>query len=202
MKKKDICPGPPGNCRTWCLRTAVDSHASAIRGVRRATATFVGGVMTVTVDNTVYRGSGSCNAFAKRARRSRLSASRRHPLGGTKEWFPLRLHSARLELASTVLTLVFMIAGWIGHHAVGFSDPRPTSFKLLPISRATFLRPSRPPVLAGKDHRRRSVDGACRTGAAVVDHPFEGAMLLFSSRCRACCKPAASNGCVGPFIRS
>jgi len=40
-----------------------------------------------------------------------------------KNGFPYWLHSARLELASTVLTLVFMIAGWIGHHAVGFSDP-------------------------------------------------------------------------------
>ncbi|HEY5753602.1 MAG TPA: heavy metal translocating P-type ATPase [Chthoniobacterales bacterium] len=158
----------------------LERKAQNIPGVRRATATFVGGVMSVTFDNAVL----TSDQVVQRVRQTGApvtaiqvpAAMPRVP----EKWAARWMDRARLEPAFTVLTLVFMAAGWISHHTEGFSHPLANFFYVLAYFTGGFYG-----VQAGfRSLRERTIDVdllmvLAALGAAVVDHPFEGAMLLF-----------------------
>ena len=158
----------------------LERKAQSIPGVRRATATFVGGVMTVTFDNAVL----SPDQVVQRVRQTGAPVT---PFSippavprSSKEQFVYWLHSARSEVAFTVLTFLFMMLGWIGHHTDGFSHPLANLFYVLAYFAGCFHGVQ----AAFRSLRERTIDVdllmvLAALGAAVIDYPFEGAMLLF-----------------------
>ena len=96
-------------CEACALK--LERKAQRIQGVRRARATFIGGVMSVTFDNAqlspeqlighVRRTGAPVTPFT-------VPRELPHNIG---EW--LQYHSGRIEAACTVLTFIFMIAGWL-----------------------------------------------------------------------------------------
>lgn len=92
----------------------------------------------------------------------------------------LSLGQIPLEVILTLLTFVFMVAGWIGHHTDGFPHPLANFFYVL-----AYLAGGYSGVRAGIQSLRRHVIDVdilmvlAALGAAVVDHPLEGSMLLF-----------------------
>jgi Cd2+/Zn2+-exporting ATPase len=86
----------------------------------------------------------------------------------------------RLQILCTALTLLFMLGGWAGHYAPGFPHPWANFLYVLAYAAGGAFG-----VQAGiRSLRERRIDVdvlmvLAALGAAVVDHPFEGAMLLF-----------------------
>lgn len=153
-----------------------ERKAQKIRGVRRATATFIGGVMTVTFDNTLITPSEVVERVRGIGAPVSLFSVSDRPSEGFRYW----LYSTQLEAIFTVLTLVFMVTGWLGHHASGFPHFLANFFYILAYLTGGFYG-----VQAGiRSLRQKTIDVdilmvLAALGAAIVDHPFEGAMLLF-----------------------
>lgn len=162
-------------CEACALK--LERKAQKIDGVRRARASFVGGVMSVTFDN----GQLSPTQVIDQVRETgapvtpfTIPPELPHNIG---EW--LKFHSARIEAGCTGLTFVFMMAGWfaprigLGHHwASAF-------FTVAYIAGGIFGVKA---ALQSLRHWTIDVDLLmilAALGAAVVGAPFEGAMLLF-----------------------
>lgn len=84
------------------------------------------------------------------------------------------------ESALVVLTLFCMLGGWVGHHWSGFPHPLANFLYLLAYCAGGFsgLRAALDSIREG----RIDIDVLmvlAALGAALIDHPFEGAMLLF-----------------------
>jgi len=156
----------------------IERKAQQIPGIRRARATFLGGVMTVTFDDArlteseVIERVRSTGASVERFKAGAVATPRT-----TQEWLRHWFTGERLEAVFTVLTLVFMIAGWAtstvsGVWSVGFYA-------------AAYLTGGWFGVQAGwQSLRQWTIDVdllmvLAAIGAAVVNAPFEGAMLLF-----------------------
>ncbi len=156
----------------------LEKKAQKINGIRRARATFLGGVMTVTFDDARL-------SEAQVVERIRETGAPVKPYGvepedkpeTLREWLAYWTTGERLEVAFTVLTFLFMIAGW-------------TSAKLGVVWHDVFylgayLTGGYFGVRAGLQSLRQwTIDVdllmvLAALGAAVVDAPFEGAMLLF-----------------------
>ena len=156
----------------------LEKKAQKINGIRRARATFLGGVMTVTFDDARL-------SEAQVVERIRETGAPVKPYGvepedkpeTLREWLAYWTTGERLEVAFTVLTFFFMIAGW-------------TSAKLGVVWHDVFylgayLTGGYFGVRAGLQSLRQwTIDVdllmvLAALGAAVVDAPFEGAMLLF-----------------------
>ncbi len=144
-----------------------------------ARATFVGGMMSVTYDNAQL----SPDQVVERVRDIGAPVT---PFTipptlprGFREWLQYWLHNERLELVFTVLTLVFMIAGWLGPR-MGLGHVGANMFYVFAYLTGGFFG-----VQAGiQSLRERTIDVdllmvLAALGAAVVGAPFEGAMLLF-----------------------
>lgn len=153
-----------------------ERKAQNIHGIRRATATFIGGVMTVTFDNRLI----SPSEVVERVRGTGAPVALFSVSDGTREGGTYWLYSTQLEAIFTVLTLVFMVAGWLGHHASGFPHVLANYFYILAYFTGGFYG-----VQAGiRSLRQKTIDVdilmvLAALGAAIVDHPFEGVMLLF-----------------------
>ena len=156
----------------------LEKKAQKINGIRRARATFLGGVMTVTFDDARL-------SEAQVVERIRETGAPVKPYGvepedkpeTLREWLAYWTTGERLEVAFTILTFFFMIAGW-------------TSAKLGVVWHDVFylgayLTGGYFGVRAGLQSLRQwTIDVdllmvLAALGAAVVDAPFEGAMLLF-----------------------
>ena len=136
--------------------------------------------MTVTFDNAVL----SPDQVVQRVRQTGAPVT---PFSippavprSSKEQFVCWLHSARSEVAFTVLTFLFMMLGWIGHHTDGFSHALANLFYALAYFAGCFHGVQ----AALRSLRERTIDVdllmvLAALGAAVVNAPFEGAMLLF-----------------------
>lgn len=84
------------------------------------------------------------------------------------------------QTAASMVTLIFMLGGWIGHNLTGFPHVLANLlYAIAYFSGGIFgLRAGLKSLYAG----RVDIDVLmilAALGAAVVDHPFEGAMLLF-----------------------
>ena len=156
----------------------LEKKLQKINGIRRARATFLGGVMTVTFDDARL----SEEQVIERARETGApvkpySAEVEHKPETVRAWLAHWTTGDRLERVFTALTLVFMITGW-------------ASAKLGVASHDVFylgayLTGGYFGVRAGLQSLRQwTIDVdllmvLAALGAAVVNAPFEGAMLLF-----------------------
>jgi Cd2+/Zn2+-exporting ATPase len=162
-------------CEACALR--LERKAQKIEGVRRARATFIGGVMSVTFDQAQL----SPDQVIERVRETGAPvtpfAIPRELPRGIWEWF--QYHRAGIEAGCTVLTLVFMVAGWFA-----------TRFGLGQVwANAFFIVAYVTGGIFGVEASLRSLRQwtidvdllmiLAALGAAVVGAPFEGAMLLF-----------------------
>jgi Cd2+/Zn2+-exporting ATPase len=156
----------------------LETKAQKINGIRRARATFLGGVMTVTFDDArlteaqvierVRETGAPVKPFAVEAERVPETV---------REWLRHWTTGERLEVVFTALTLVFMITGWAtARLGVTWHDV----FYL-----GAYLTGGYFGVQAGlRSLRQWTIDVdvlmvLAALGAAVVNAPFEGAMLLF-----------------------
>jgi len=156
----------------------LERKAQKIEGIRRARATFLGGVMTVTFDDARLseaqviervRGTGAP------VKPYKLEVE--HKPANARERLKLWMTGDRLEAVFMVLTFVFMITGWLTARAgVGWYDV---------FYAGAYLFGGYFGVRAGLQSLRQwTIDVdllmvLAALGAAVVNAPFEGAMLLF-----------------------
>ena len=156
----------------------LERKAQKINGIRRARATFLGGLMTVTFDDARL----SEAQVVERVRETGApvkpySVEAEHKPETVREWLAHWTTGERLEVVFTVLTLVFMITGWAtAKLGVAWHDV----FYL-----GAYLTGGYFGVRAGLQSLRQwTIDVdllmvLAALGAAVVNAPFEGAMLLF-----------------------
>ena len=144
-----------------------ERKAEAIPGIRRATATFIGGVMTVTYNDALLTPE---EVFAK----VNATGAKVTPMTAQEEVNWMRMD--RVEAAFMVLCLFFTVAGW----ATGRGTPLSNLFYLLAyVTGGTFG------VLASfQSLRQWTIDVdllmvLAALGAAYVGRPLEGASLLF-----------------------
>ena len=152
-----------------------ERKAEAIPGVRRATATFIGGVMSVSFDDAV---------LSREQVVERVSETGANVTPFTTEPREGWLSEQRLELIFTILCLVFTITGWATHRHDG-SDSRPSGTLSQVFFVLAYLTGGYFGVLASiQSLRERTVDVdllmvLAALGAAYVGAPLEGATLLF-----------------------
>ncbi len=156
----------------------LETKAQRVDGIRRARATFLGGVMAVSFDDARL-------SEAQVVERVRETGARVKPYvveaervpQSVGEWLRHWTTGERLEIVFTALTFVFMIAGLVTQKlGVGWHDV----FYL-----GAYLTGGYFGVQAGwQSLRQWTIDVdllmvLAALGAAVVNAPFEGAMLLF-----------------------
>ena len=156
----------------------LEKKAQKINGIRRARATFLGGVMTVTFDDARL----SETQVIERVRETgapvkpySIEAEQRPET--VRAWLGYWTTGERLEVVFTVLTFVFMITGWAtARLGVAWHDV---------FYVGAYLTGGYFGVRAGiQSLRQWTIDVdllmvLAALGAAVVNAPFEGAMLLF-----------------------
>jgi Zn2+/Cd2+-exporting ATPase len=162
-------------CEACALK--LERKAQKIEGVRRARATFIGGVMSVTFDNAQL----SPDEVVERVRDTGAPVTPffipRETPRNIREWF--QFHSASIEVACTALTFVFMIAGWLAA-CFGLSQLWINAFFTVAYIAGGIFG-----VQASlRSLRQWTIDVdllmvLAALGAAFVGAPFEGAMLLF-----------------------
>ena len=156
----------------------LERKAQKIEGIRRARATFLGGVMTVTFDDARL-------SEAQVIERVRETGAPVQPYSiepdrsptNLREWLAAWATGDRLEAVFMALTFVFMIAGW----AASRFGLRWYPFFYI----AAYVTGGYFGVSAGLQSLRQwTIDVdllmvLAALGAAIVNAPFEGAMLLF-----------------------
>ncbi len=156
----------------------LERKAQKIEGIRRARATFMGGVMTVTFDDARL----SEEQVIERVRETgapvkRYELEKEETPANVREWLVHWTTGDRLEALCMALTFVFMITGWVtAKLGVGWHDV---------FYAGAYLAGGYFGVRAGLQSLRQwTIDVdllmvLAALGAAVVNAPFEGAMLLF-----------------------
>jgi Zn2+/Cd2+-exporting ATPase len=156
---------------------ALERELRGAPGVRRATASYVGGVLSVTYDQAV-------TSPDEISRRVQQLGVRVEPSGSEGATEPVRrpfpwLTAQRLEAIFTAVTLIAMLGGLLAER-MDATPPIATTFYLIAyVTGGVF-------GLKGglESLRNRTIDVdllmiLAAIGAAVVGQPFEGAMLLF-----------------------
>ena len=152
-------------CEACAIR--FEHKAEAIPGVRRATATFIGGVMTVTYNDALLTPE---EVFAK----VNATGAKVSPMTDSEaeSW----MRTDRVEAAFTGLCLLFTVAGWYAGWGTTLSN---VCYLLAYLTGGTFG------VLASiQSLRQWTIDVdllmvLAALGAAYVGAPLEGATLLF-----------------------
>jgi len=156
----------------------LERKAQGIPGIRRARASFLGGVMTVTFDEREL----SESELIERVRRTGAAVKPYAPPSDMPpatlgEWARRWTRGERLEMLFMLLTFVFTLSGWIADRAGA-----PWYWVLFA---GAYLTGGYFGVRAGwQSLRQRTIDidllmVLAAIGAAFVGAPFEGAMLLF-----------------------
>ncbi len=156
----------------------LERKAQQIQGIRRARATFLGGVMTVTFDDAHL----SEAQMLERVRQTGAPVTpyhmeAEHKPASTREWLAYWVTGDRLEALCMGLTFAFMIAGWL---SAGLGVAAQNSFYICAYLAGGYFG-----VRGGLQSLRQwTIDVdllmiLAALGAAVVNAPFEGAMLLF-----------------------
>ena len=162
-------------CEACALK--LERKAQRIQGVRRARATFLGGVMSVTFDNAQLSPEQVIEHVQKTGAPVTPFTIPRELPHNIGEW--LQYYRAGVEAACTALTFVFMIAGLLSPR-VGLGPIWANCFFT-----AAYLAGGIFAVQASlRSLRLWTIDVdllmvLAAVGAAVVRAPFEGAMLLF-----------------------
>ncbi len=156
----------------------LERKAQKIEGIRRARATFLGGVMTVAFDDVRLSESQVIEKVRETGAPVKpYTAEPEHRPSNVSEWLRLWASGDRLEAVCMALTFVFMITGWLtARFGVAWHDV----FYI-----GAYLTGGYFGVRAGLQSLRQwTIDVdllmvLAALGAAVVGAPFEGAMLLF-----------------------
>lgn len=181
-------------CESCAL--ALERRVGQLPGVRRATASFVGGVMSVHFDDT-YISPDDITRHVERfgvdvlPSAAILSAGpieivpqperASSPIDRLRGLLPVqRMTPQLLQAILTVITLLAMIGGWLAERAAGSATSLSTSlFVIAYVAGGAF-------GLKGgiESLKARTIDIdllmiLAALGAAIVGQPFEGAMLLF-----------------------
>ena len=162
-------------CEACALK--LERKAEQIEGVRRARATFIGGVMSVTFDNAQLSPQQVIEQVRETGAPVTPLAIPRDAPHNVGEW--LQYHLAGIEVACTASTFVFMIVGWLAPRT-GFGQAWANAFFV-----AAYIAGGIFGVQAGlRSLRQWTIDVdllmiLAALGAAAVGAPFEGAMLLF-----------------------
>ncbi len=156
----------------------LERKAQMIPGVRRARATFLGGVMTVSFDDAQLSEAEVIQQVRQTGAAVKPYAPEpEHPPDTWAGWIRHWTSGDRLEAVCTGLTLVFMVIGWLTDRA---GSPIHNVFYALAYLSGGYFG-----VQAGLQSLRHwTIDVdllmiLAALGAAVVGAPFEGAMLLF-----------------------
>ena len=184
---KKVAPIASGQFAKCTLRLAgracegcaikLERKAEKIAGVRRATATFIGGVMTINYNGAVL----SEQDVETRVRATGAPVRRIEPdpaIAAARTWQSW-FKGDRLEIVCTAATLVFMILGWALSRSGLPAALSVTSYVFAYLTGGLFG------VQAGwQSLKQRTIDVdllmvLAALGAAFVGAPFEGAMLLF-----------------------
>ncbi len=161
----------------------LEARAQKIPGIRHATATFIGGIMSVTFDEATLPADRVLEEVRKTGAPVRtyelpesLSAAKPATLGQwLKHWFT----GERLEIVFTAATLVFLSAAFIGEKTGMPQFATHVLFFLAYVTGGFFGVQA-----SWQSLRNATIDVdllmvLAALGAAYVDHPLEGAMLLF-----------------------
>ena len=174
------------SCESCAL--ALERQVGQLPGVRRATASFAGGVMSVHYDDALISagditrrvaglGVGVGPSSAALPVEAGLEPTpTTSALTSLREW----LTPQKLQAILTVITFLTMMAGWLIERSVGAPTPLTTTlFVIAYVAGGAF-------GLKGgiESLKARTIDIdllmiLAALGAAVVGQPFEGAMLLF-----------------------
>jgi Zn2+/Cd2+-exporting ATPase len=162
-------------CEACALK--LERKAQRIEGVRRARATFIGGVMSVTFDNAQLLPEQVVERIRETGAPVTPFTVPQELPHSISEWW--QYHTARIKAACTASAFVFMIAGWLAPR-VGLGQSWANAFFI-----AAYIAGGIFGVQASiRSLRQWTIDVdllmiLATLGAAVVGAPFEGAMLLF-----------------------
>lgn len=162
-------------CETCAL--ALENRVQRLPGVRQASASYMGGVLSITYDGTQL----SRHDLAEYVQRLGAPLVESPPTpapAGPLQRLRTHLTAERLELLFTIVTLVALIGGWLANRS-GAQTLSLTFYTMAYLAGGTFgLKAG----LESLRHLTIDVDLLmilAALGAAVVGAPFEGAMLLF-----------------------
>ena len=110
-------------CEACALK--LQRKAQKIEGVRRARATFIGGVMSAAFDNVQLSPDQVIEQVRETGAPVRPFTIPAELPRSIREW--LQYHSSRIEAACTALTFIFMVTGWSAPH-VGLGQTWATAF--------------------------------------------------------------------------
>ncbi|CUS03492.2 Heavy metal translocating P-type ATPase [Candidatus Promineifilum breve] len=165
-------------CESCAL--ALERQVGQLPGVRRATASFAGGVMAVHYDNALIS-PHDITRHAERFGAGVRPSAAVVPVGADVKPTPTPwLTPQKLQAILTAVTLVAMIAGWLAERSVTAPAWMATAlFVVAYVAGGAF-------GLKGglESLKARTIDIdllmiLAALGAAFVGEPFEGAMLLF-----------------------
>ncbi|MCA9971644.1 MAG: cadmium-translocating P-type ATPase [Anaerolineales bacterium] len=162
----------------------LEKRLHELPGVRRATASYLGGVLSVSYDGRLISPQEIAHQVrdmglpvAASAGETAVSPTEPTPRGLDAVWAWLEAHNA--EAIFTAVTLVAMLAGWLAERVEAAPALVTSLFVVAYVAGGTFgLRAG----LESLRHRTIDVDLLmilAALGAAIVGEPFEGAMLLF-----------------------
>ena len=125
--------------------------------------------MTVTFDNAVL----SPDQVVQRVRQTGAPVT---PFSvppavprSSKKQFVYWPHSAPSEVAFTVLTFLFMMLGWIGHHTDGFSHVRTKRLSVAMVDTFCCRLDNSSAISYRAARRKRSLDGVIIEGESSLD---------------------------------
>jgi len=155
----------------------LERKAQNIEGIRRARATFLGGVMTVTFDDAHLSEAQVIEQVRETGAMVKPFTLDEGRQPGIRGWLIRWTAGGRLEALFTVLTFVFMITGWV---TARLGVPWHDAFYV----GAYFTGGCFGVLAALQSLRQWTIDVdllmvLAALGAAFVNAPFEGAMLLF-----------------------
>lgn len=163
-------------CESCAL--SLERQLKEMPGIRRATASYMGGVLSVTYDHDVVSPRDIAHQVEKLGAVVEPSASEvtavSEPAPTRFAWF-----TGNLEAIFTVITLVMMIAGFIAERIETLPIVVTVLYTIAYVTGGTY-------GLKGglQSLRARTIDVdllmiLAALGAAIVGQPFEGVMLLF-----------------------
>jgi Cd2+/Zn2+-exporting ATPase len=189
-RRFDTCTirlGKQGGRACEACAIALEQQAQQIPGVRRATASYMGGVLKVTYDQSLVSPAAIAHrvknfGVAVEAAETVVTPGITTPTAQPTSWTQARvwLTSERLEAIFTLITFVTMGGGWL---AENFLPTQPLWHQALYL--IAYVTGGAFGLKGGIEALRHwTIDidllmVLAAIGAAIVGAPFEGAMLLF-----------------------
>jgi len=165
-----------GNACEACAQK-LEQKVARIPGVRRATATYLGKILSVTFDSNIEPEQQIAGDLAKAGAAIKPLAA--HRAARESPWQQIRAGQLNEEI-SCGLGLAFLLASWWVENMAGMS---PLSNHLLYAGAYLFAgQKGVRSAFASLRERVLDVDVLmvlAALGAAAIGHPFEGALLLF-----------------------